>query len=105
MTKAKSPRAMWLTEDYPVVILHAHVSPEEAMKISEHDIGDIEQEYGKITSVNHYWAQYRKAGEDDLPSCVDGIEEGDTVLCIRHTGKRPRGVCTKVTVPVFDGWE
>ena len=105
MTKPQPPRALWLTEDYPVVIFHAHVSPEEAMKIAEHDIGDIELDYGKITGVNHYWAQYRKVGEDDLVWCDGNVEAGDSVFVVKHVTKRPKGVCTKVTVPDFDGWE
>ena len=101
----KKPEARYLTEDYPVVIFHAHVSPEEAMNIAEHDIGDIKQEYGNITGVNHWWAKYQKIGEDDMPSCEDGLEIGDTALFVRETTNRPKGVVTRITVPIFDGWE
>lgn len=101
---AKKPEARYLTEDYPVVILYAHVSPEEAMNISEHDIGDIKENYGNITGVNHWWVRYQKVGEDDMPSCGDGLEVGDTALVIRETTTRPKGVVTKITVPIFDGW-
>lgn len=104
MTKSKPPEARWLNEDYPVVIMYAHISAEEAMKIAEHDIGDIDCDYGKITSVIHGWVKYQKVGEDDLPMCEDGIEEGDTVLTITEKSERPRGVVSRVTIPVFEGF-
>lgn len=103
--KTKSPKAEWLTEDYPVVILYAHVTAEEAMKLAEHDIGDIKEEYGNITGVNHWWLKYQKIGEGDLIWCVDGCEAGDTVFVVKETSVRPKGVVTRITVPIFDGWE
>lgn len=100
----KKPEARYLTEDYPVVIFYAHVSPEEADRIAEHDIGDIEKDYGKITGVNHWWVKYQIVGEDDMPSCGEGIEIGDTALFLVEKAARPKGVVTKVTIPIFDGW-
>lgn len=100
----KKPEARYLTEDYPVVIFYAHVTPEEATKIAEHDIGDIKEDYGNITGVNHWWVKYQIAGEDDMPSCEDGIEIGDTVLVVKETTMRPKGVVSRITVPIFDGW-
>lgn len=105
MTKSKKPEARWLSEDYPVVVLYAHLSPEETMKLAEHDIGDIELDYGKITSVKHGWVQYRKVGEDDLVCCEDGVEPGDTVLWVSEKETRPKGVVSKLTIPTFEGWE
>lgn len=105
MTKPKKPEARWVTEDYPVVIMYAHVTAEEAMKIAEHDIGDIKEDYGDITSVIHGWVRYAKASEDDLVMCEDYIEVGDTVYWITEKKERPKGVVSKVTIPVFDRWE
>ena len=104
MTNPKNPESRYLTDDYPVVIFYAHVSAEEAMTIANHDIGDIKEDYGNITNVNHWWVQYQRVGEDDLPSCEDGIEAGDIVLVVKETTVRPKGVVSKITVPVFDGW-
>jgi hypothetical protein len=39
------------------------------------------------------------------PSCEDGIEEGDIVLVVKETAMRPKGIVSKITVPIFDGWE
>ena len=105
MTKQKKPEARWCTEDYPVVIFYAHVSAGDALKIAEHDIGDIKEDYGEITGVNHWWIKYQKVGEDDLPSCDGDIDVGDTVMMMKETTKRPKGVVTRVTVPIFSGWE
>lgn len=104
MTKSKKPEARWVSEDYPVVIFYAHVSVEQATEITEHDIGDVKEDYGNITAVNHWWVQYRKVGEDDLVNCECDVEPGDTVLWMKESEKRPKGIVTKVTVPEFDGW-
>jgi len=103
--KTKTPEANWLSEDYPVVIFYAHVTAEEAMKLADHDMGDIKEDYGNITGVNHWWLKYQKVGEDDLSGCVDGVEAGDTCLIVKETSIRPKGVVTRITVPIFDGWE
>lgn len=100
----KKPEARYLTEDYPVVIFYTHCSVEEAMKIADHDIGDINEDYGNITGVNHWWVKYQKCGEDDLPACEDGIDAGDTVLVVVEKTTRPKGVVSRITVPIFDGW-
>src|SRR5574344_717053 len=106
MTSPKKPEARWLSEDYPVVILHAHLSKDEAMKLAEHDIGDIELDYGKITSVTHGWVRYRKIGEDDLMCCEESVEAGDTVLwVVSEKETRPKGVVSQITIPTFEGWE
>lgn len=104
MVSKHKPEARWLTEDYPVVIFYAHVSKDEASKIAEHDIGDIQEDYGDITGVNHWWVKYQKVGEDDLTMCEDGVESGDTVLVVKETTNRPKGVVSRITVPIFSGW-
>jgi len=101
MTNPKKPEARYFNEDYPVVIVYAHVTQTEAMTIAERDIGDIESDYGKCTSVSHEWCRYKKVNEDDLMGCDDGVEEGDTVMWMCGK-KKPAGVVTKITVLEFE---
>ena len=78
--KTKNPEAHWLSEDYPVVIFYAHVTPEYAMKLADHDMGDmtytmfmngdksiagmLQTPKDKIGHVPPHWMSY--IGVDDI---------------------------------------
>lgn len=99
----RNPTALYWNYDYPVVIEGDHVSETEAMKIAEHDIGDIELDYGKCKSVKHCWARYQFVAEgDDDQDDYDLIPGKDSMWYIYESSKRPKGVCKKITVVEFD---
>jgi hypothetical protein len=101
--KVKTGEAVHFNDDYPVVIMNVHISPEEAMIIAEHDIGDIELDYGKCIGVRHFWAKYQFVSENDEPLDDYDLTPGkDSLWYIYETTKRPKGVVKRVTVLEFD---
>ena len=103
MTKKIKPgEAVHFNYDYPVVIMNVHISPEEAMVIAEHDIGDIESNYGKRIGARHFCARYQFVSEEDGADDYDFIPGKDALWYIYETSKRPKGVVKRVTVLEFD---
>lgn len=100
----KKGEAVHFNEDYPVVIMDVHISPEEAMVIAERDIGDIELDYGKCIGVRHFWARYQFIGEGDALDDYDDdyVAGKDSLWYMYETSKRPKGVVKRVTVLEFD---
>jgi hypothetical protein len=104
MTKnIKGGEAVHFNDDYPVVIMDVHVSPEEAIAIANRDYGDIELDYGKCIGVRHFWAKYQFISEyDDATDDYDLTPGKDSLWYIYETTKRPKGVVKRVTVLEFD---
>lgn len=103
MRVKKDPEALFWNYDFPVVISGAHLPVDEAMKLAEHDIGDIELDYGKCIGVKYWWARYQFVSEDDYDEYSEDLIPGkDSMWYIYETKKRPKGICKKVTILEFE---
>jgi hypothetical protein len=102
MTKPNPPQAIFWNDDYPVVIIGAHLSKEDAMIMAEHDIGDIDLDYGVCKCVYHWWAQYRFLRDGDYIDCDNDLESGkDGLWFVKRTENRPKGVTQRITILEF----
>jgi hypothetical protein len=93
----KKPEAISFNEDYPVVILGAHLSKEDAIELAKHDLGRYFVDYGIVERVHHWYVKYRfQSDEDYISGYVDDkpVRVGAWYMC----KTRPKGVFRKATV-------